>query len=76
MTHMRQAPGMLPPHPEHVLTCEECRTAARGRARYWIAVLVPPEERRAPPEVVVYCPRCAETHFQFFSRHRRRRVSD
>jgi hypothetical protein len=43
--------------------CEECQTVAIGRARGWIAVLLDLPDAADPPEVVTFCPQCAESEF-------------
>ena len=73
---MRLAGPNPPPQADQVLRCAECRAVSAGDASYWIAILVPPEEPLRAADVAFYCPRCAETHFQFFSSHRRPRVTD
>jgi hypothetical protein len=51
-------------HFQHAaLRCEECQGEARAEAaRHWRAYLFVIEEGE-PPEVVVYCPDCAEREF-------------
>jgi hypothetical protein len=46
--------------------------ATEGPAELWIALLVPGEERNGVPDVAIYCPRCAESQFQFFSLRQQR----
>ena len=56
----------------HTLICEGCRVVTRGAAALWIALVVPDDERLDEEALAVYCPRCAEAYFQFFSRPRYR----
>ena len=44
------------------LVCVECGAVACGGARGWRAVLADDEED-PPPEIVAYCPECAEREF-------------
>lgn len=59
---------------EHVpmLRCEACGVATEGHAELWIALLVPGDERNGVPDVAIYCPRCAESQFQFYSQRQQR----
>jgi len=45
---------------ESRLRCIECRQLSEVGAHGWRAYVVFLEEDRDPPEVVVYCPGCAE----------------
>jgi hypothetical protein len=54
-----------------MLTCDDCTAVSTGSAWHWIAIL-----RRVPggAETVCYCPLCAESKLQYFSRRRTRRL--
>jgi hypothetical protein len=49
-----------PAEPPRTLRCQECpATSADGRALGWVAFLT----RDDPPEIIIYCPICAEREF-------------
>ena len=50
---------------EHPLRCVECGTISERDASGWRACIAFLEEDGEPPEVVVYCPECAEFEFEF-----------
>jgi len=50
------------------LMCDECATVTYGHADLWIALLVPDRRSGSSSDVAIFCPRCAEACFQFFSR--------
>jgi hypothetical protein len=54
-----------------MLTCRDCGRGSSGAAWHWIGVLVARADRRGD-EVALYCPRCAEARFAYFSKHRAR----
>jgi hypothetical protein len=45
------------------LVCVECAAESTGNAEGWRAYVAFLEEDGEPPEVVLYCPRCAEFEF-------------
>jgi hypothetical protein len=45
------------------LKCEECGAEPDFQAHGWRAFIAPRPEEDEPPEVVVYCPECAEREF-------------
>ena len=58
-----------------MLTCRDCGRESLGAAWHWIALSLPSEDG-AGSEVVSFCPRCAESHFHYFSQLRTRRADD
>jgi hypothetical protein len=55
-----------------MLICEGCKATSTGRAWHWIALL-----ERVPngAQAVCYCPLCAESKFEYFSKQRAQRLS-
>jgi hypothetical protein len=51
------------PATEHPLRCIECGRIGDGDAAGWRAYIAFIEEDGKPPEVAVYCPRCAAREF-------------
>ena len=72
MTQMRRTRRRWRRDDERVLRCETCALATEGPAELWIALLVPGNERNGVPDVAIYCPRCAESQFQFYSQRQHR----
>jgi len=58
-----------------MLTCRDCGRESLGAAWHWIALRLPGEDG-VGPEVVSFCPRCAESRFNYFSELRTRREHD
>jgi len=71
MVNLCLARRRRPAYRRRVLTCRDCGVTSEGAAWHWIALLAP--DGVGELEVASYCPRCAESHFGYFSEFRARR---
>ena len=53
-----------------VLVCAECREWSDHEARGWTAFIGEDVDGLGLPEVVIFCPDCATTHFDYTPRRR------
>jgi hypothetical protein len=47
----------------YVLVCQECRDFSDERAEGWRGYRIDDRDKTRPPELLFYCPRCAERAF-------------
>jgi hypothetical protein len=58
-----------------MLICHHCGLESTGSGWHWIGIVIR-VDAHSPHETVVFCPRCAESEYGYFTERRRRRLHE